>query len=521
VVYSSIFNNTLDFLSVFKVENNDFYLESFNRSAKNSLGYSSSQLVGRRLKDLLDASGGQNRLNFYQKCVAEKKSQIFEEEIEILAGMKYYSTTLVPIENSEGVVDRVAAISRDISVNKRVEAELRKAKEAAEVANQSKSDFLASMSHELRTPLNVVLGTTQILAETPLTEEQSSFVQSIHRSGKILLNLIEDVLDVSKIEAGKVRLESVLFQVGEVVGEVLELFSMQAAEKSLSLQSRVGDGTDRVVIGDPARLRQILVNLVGNAIKFTDSGSVDVHVTVEESTDGKAIFHFSVVDTGVGIDEQDHEKLFKRFSQANSGNSRKYGGTGLGLMISKHLVSMMNGDIGFKSVKGKGTTFWFHIELPLSKHQYKPQPHALSSLISEKLPARVLSPGSETSKKLKVLAIDDNQESLNVVAIFIDKMGHEVTTAASAPEAIELLTSRTFDLLFMDVQMPDIDGYEATRRIRQLPHACAQIPIIALTANAMTGDAERCFDAGMDDYITKPLNAQALKNLLGKWAQRV
>lgn len=501
-IYNGIFSNTVDFLSVFRVEGRDIILESFNTSAEKGLGYISPRLVGRKLSELLSGTRAKTIIFHYEKCLTERRPQVFEESYDAFGTNRALLTTLVPILGEEEKIERIAAVSRDISDYKRIEADLRSAKEAAEVANKSKSDFLASMSHELRTPLNVVLGMSEILNETKLDKEQRSLVDSIGRSGRILLSLIDDVLDVAKIEAGKVRLQKVPFKVESVVNDVAEVFHQPIKNKGLDLVRECETGPT-MVLGDPVRIRQVLTNMVGNAVKFTDNGRIEIRAQSKLENDFQ-IVKFTVIDTGIGIAEGDHPRLFKRFSQVQSGNARQYGGTGLGLTICKQLVNMMGGEIGFESELGKGSRFWFTVRLPIS---------SLAPLKNVNV-----EPDLEPVTNLSILAVDDNFDSQNVLQLLLEKMGHEVTLASGGFEAMEKLENGRFDLVLMDIQMPGMDGYETTARIRKADGQLREIPIIALTANAMAGDAERCLQAGMDDYLTKPIHAAALRGALAKWA---
>lgn len=501
-IYNGIFSNTVDFLSVFRVDGRDIVLESFNSSAEKGLGYISPRLVGRKLPELLSGARSKTILFHYERCMQERKPQVFEESYDAFGANRALLTTLVPIVGEEGRIERIAAVSRDISDYKRIEADLRSAKEAAEVANKSKSDFLASMSHELRTPLNVVLGMSEILNETNLEKEQRSLVDSIARSGRILLSLIDDVLDVAKIEAGKVRLQKVPFKIESVVNDVAEVFNQPIKNKGLDLVCKVETG-ETLVLGDPVRIRQVLTNMVGNAVKFTDHGSIEIQARCKIES-GHQVVQFTVADTGIGIATADHPRLFKRFSQVQSGNDRQYGGTGLGLTICKQLVNMMGGEIGFESELGKGSRFWFTIRLSVSSE-------ALPRSITRKLSQPIVKP-------LGILAVDDNLDSQNVLQLLLEKMGHRVTLASGGAEALAKLEKDKFDLVLMDIQMPGMDGYQTTDRIRKANGQVKNIPIIALTANAMAGDAERCLQAGMDDYLTKPIHAAALRDALAKWA---
>lgn len=510
--YSSVFDNTVDFISIYRVEKDDFILESLNQSA--AKGSSSSALIGQKLSQFVSTEAAEKTLKHFKKARDYRISEVYEEELLTPYGSKCFSTTIVPIPGVDNRIEKLAAISRDVSAAKRIETELRKAKNDAEVANKSKSDFLASMSHELRTPLNVVIGMSQLLLDTPLDNEQSSYLGSVYRSGKVLLTLIEDILDVAKIEAGKVSLDAISFNPAEVITEVIDLFSPQARDKGVQLIGELSNEVETYVIGDPARLHQVLLNLVGNALKFTDKGQVKIEAKARfDSTKETQLLEVKVHDTGIGIPKEAHHRLFQRFSQIDSGNSRRYGGSGLGLVISKHLVSMMNGVIDFESRQGHGSTFQVTIPLPVSKFQ-EPRKNSASLKNSFGLHPMPI-------RSMKILAVDDSEDSRAVIGHFLRKLGQDVTLSSGGYDALQKISATRFDLVLMDIQMPDIDGYEVTSRIRSLHPDHSRVPVIALTANAMTGDSKKAFDAGMDDYITKPIHIDALKALLKKWVDRV
>jgi len=508
-IFAGIFDNTSDYISIFKVNQNSLVLESMNRSAEKLLGRPLSEIRGMKAEDIFSKLNYTSVLDKYWNAVNSKAPKVHDEKGNVGGQERAFLTTLVPIPNSHGEIERLAAIRRDISTYKKIESDLRNAKEAAEIANRAKSDFLASMSHELRTPLNVVLGFCQMLELSSLDKDQTSYVNGIHRSGELLLNLIEDVLDISKIEAGKVRLETINFIMEEFIKGVSELFEVKAKEKGLSIVTEISPLAAKTVIGDPNRLRQILVNFLGNALKFTSKGQITIKVDAEHTHENGVLnFVFSVVDTGIGIRAEDKNKMFQKFSQAETGHARRFGGTGLGLAISKQLISLMNGEVGVESEFGKGSTFWFKV--PLATTDQAPEVRVFNNLSKHFQ--------EEDGRKMKVLVVDDNQDSRTIAELFLKRLGHVCKSVDSGITALKVLKEEKFDLVLMDMQMPELDGCGTTSLIRR--DLSKNLPVVALTANAMAEDVERCYQSGMNDYLSKPIRMEELSNLLGKWSKK-
>lgn len=588
----------------------------------------------------VDASSARGMIGTFSGAESKSFRVRYEQRLETVAGWRWFLWDDYPIRSEDGTLMEIQSAGRDITDQKRIEEDLRTARDMAEHANRSKSAFLASMSHEIRTPMNGVLGMTNLILDTELNDEQKTYAQAVKESGEALLALINDILDYSKIEAGKVRLESQTFDVRSTVESVAELLSPRAHEKGIQIVTISTPEVPLEVRGDEGRLRQIILNLAGNAVKFTQSGGVAIRISVASGLNPVKLL-IEVIDTGVGVSDEARSRIFDDFAQADESTARKFGGTGLGLAISKRIIEVMDGEIGIESTEGEGSTFWFTVMLEtVSPAVPMPLPPAnassvmvisdskiLSPAIAEQVEAanfrpqafssiaaaladlerrpearfhtlfydmplhadepdvpidvladfsplenarriiliapeqrrrlkhylssgfdgylikpvrqvsmeKILSPDNRVedgsdfaaaedvedtkSHSLRILLAEDNEINALLATSLLRKQGHKVDHVLNGREAVEAAIQITYDIILMDVHMPEVDGLSATGQIRALESPSARTPILALTANAMSEDKRRCVEAGMDDFMPKPFVVEELISMLEKWTK--
>lgn len=477
-------------------------IQTWNAGAERLFGFRADEIIGQPITLLLPPERMHEEEEILERVRSGRRVTHVETVRVTKDGRRIdVSVTVSPIKDQDGHVIGASKIAHDITERKRAETALLEAKTAAEAANQAKSLFLANISHELRTPMNAILGMIELAVRHAINPTTKDCLSTAKESADILLALLNDLLDSAKIESGNLQLEAAPLRLRSILDQVTRVFSVRASERGLAFYCRTPEDIPDAVVGDKVRLRQVLFNLAGNAIKFTERGEVVVSVRVE-SQDGEEVqLEFSVRDTGIGIPRDDLDRIFKPFAQADVSTARRFGGTGLGLSISANLVAMMGGRIWAESEPGQGSTFFFTVRLPLAEE-----------LPSEQEPSFDIP--SAPSAVLRILLVEDNPANQKLATYILKERGHTVEVAGNGQQALRMTQDNRYDVILMDVQMPGMDGLETTAAIRARESGQNRMPIIAMTARAMQGDRERCLKQGMDGYLCKPIEAREMISLI-------
>ncbi|MET3999703.1 two-component system sensor histidine kinase/response regulator [Marinobacterium sp. MBR-109] len=491
---------------------------SCNRYLEQMFGYEPGELLGQTTRAWYP-----DEYTFFEvgEHVIEAHAQqgFFSEERQLVRkdGSRFWARMQAQAIDPNDLGKGVAGMVIDITAEREAMSQMEHARALAEEAARTKADFLANMSHEIRTPMNAIMGMTHLVLQTELNERQRDYLQKIQRSSKHLLGIINDVLDFSKMEAGKLSLEQVEFSLQALLGELSDSLLAKTEEKGLKLKVQVDESLPDRLLGDPLRLQQILLNFGNNAVKFTERGEISIRVVPVENSSGRLCLKFSVEDTGIGLSQTQQLKLFRSFEQADGSTTRKYGGSGLGLAISRRLAEMMGGKVGVVSHEGVGSTFWFVVELEAASVQ--PEIKASGRAETRKTRADARHHVRELKQQLegaRVLLVEDNDLNQEVAVALLEQVGIKVDIAANGAEALEALARKEYDLILMDMQMPVMDGLTATRRLRK-QEQFRELPILAMTASVLPGDRAACMEAGMNDYLSKPIEPDQLWRCLQRW----
>lgn len=478
-------------------------IRSVNHSFCQSSGYDANELNGVIASDLFLRGRSKGMFQRGLRAHAKGMSEVYNLAVKNKRGeLKWWHVSAAPIYNKENEFIGSVAVQLDITQQKMLEQQLREAKQDAEQSAMAKEAFLANISHEIRTPMNAIIGLGRLMLKTPLNEVQMRYLTAIQTAADNLLVIINDVLDFSKIEAGKLTIEHIGFSMEDMVRHALYVMRHKAEEKGIALKLFTDPLLADVHIGDPYRINQVLLNLLSNAIKFTEKGSVQVQCMVQTSDSGYQLLCLKVIDTGIGMSEEYKTLIFEKFSQEDASITRKFGGTGLGMSISRQLIDLMGGQMEVESEKNVGTTISIYLTLPIGSQSDIPK---REEVIVEQ----------HGLKGKEILLVEDNELNRFVASTMLEQYGAVITSAENGQIALDLLEERSFDIVLMDMQMPVMDGIEATIQIRK--RFGRRIPIIALTANALKGEQERCFDAGMNDYIVKPFEEEKMVRLIAHW----
>ncbi|QDK39267.1 PAS domain-containing hybrid sensor histidine kinase/response regulator [Bdellovibrio sp. NC01] len=485
-----------------------------NRNYLNLMGYELHEIIGKPHSIFLphfDSHESEYREMWRSLAMGQSQTGEFSR-VTKNKNIVWVQASYAPIKDSNGRIQKILKMAVDITEKKRLaenlerkNRELQTSATKARAATYAKSAFLANMSHEIRTPLNSIIGLTDTLAETKLDEQQASYVEILQRANHQLMTIINDILDLTKVESGEIQLHVMPFDIQNVFDDVISVLGFRAKEKGLQLKLKMEEGLESYYIGDADRLRQVLINLLSNALKFTHQGDVTLHVS-RNTTSRPGNLLFSVSDSGIGIPRHMFKDIFRAFTQGDAATTRRYGGTGLGLSISQKMVELMNGQIWLESELGKGSIFFFTAQMPICSE--------LAVRANNPMQSRLKSAeaNSVNATKLKILVVDDVDDNRNLFGIYLQKSAHEIHYAESGIEALRMLEDMQFDIIFMDVQMPGMDGYETTRLIREQERAKNRIPakIFACTANAFTEDIEKSLQAGCDLHLSKPIRKDTL-----------
>jgi PAS domain S-box-containing protein len=483
--------------------NLDEVIQFVNNSFCEMSGYNAEELIGKNAGDLFVRGANTEIAETKNELRKGGISDAYEIGVNNKRGeQKWWLISGAPRYDDKGNLVGSVGIHLDITAQKKLELELLDARESAEQSAAAKEIFLANMSHEIRTPMNAIIGMGRQLQRTSLDEQQQFYLGTINKAAEHLLVLINDILDISKIEAGKLNLEHIGFRPHDVIHHCIQVMEHKAEEKGLKLLKENSPAPETIFIGDPYRLTQVLLNLLSNAIKFTEEGKVSISCLLQPVIDKRQLIILSVKDTGIGMDEEFLSNIFRKFTQEEQSTARKYGGTGLGMSISKQLTELMNGHIEVSSRKGEGTTITLTIPFELGTESDIPQTKG-----------KVID--SSILRNKKILLVEDNEMNRLVATTLLENYGVITEEVHNGAEAVQALKSRYYDLVLMDVQMPVLNGLDATMIIRQEINQF--VPIIALTANAIKGEAEKCLKAGMNDYISKPFEEEELINAIARW----